>query len=96
MSQARHVILNHVDTPLRILFWTTGELGLYISPTFLGLILDQFCLGVLATIFNIWAYRKYNRRFGKGQFNAVRYWFLPHDKRNFKGIPPSYIREYLG
>lgn len=91
----RHIILNHVDTPLKILFWTTGELVMLIVPLFLGLIINQLTLSLLVSIFNFWVHKKYQQHFGKGQFQAVRYWFLPPDRR-FKNLPPSFIRECLG
>lgn len=91
----RHIILNYVDTPLKILFWTMPELLLIITPWFVGLIINQLMLGVIVSIFNFWANKKYQQWFGKGQFQAVRYWFLPADPK-FKTLPPSFIREYVG
>lgn len=95
MSMARHVILNTVDTPLRILFWTVPELVMLIVPFLVGLMLDQVTLGILSSVFYFWIHKKYQRHFGKGQFQAVKYWFLPNTSR-FKSLPPSFIREYLG
>lgn len=95
MSMTRHVILNHVDTPLKILFWTIPELLMLIVPTFTGIILDQVTLGLLSSFLMVWGNKKYQQHFGKGQFQAVRYWFLPKNKR-FKKLPPSYVREYIG
>ncbi len=95
MSSSRHVILNYVDTPLRFLLWTVHEIIMLVAPCFLGLIIDQFVLGICTSIAYFWIYKKYKRRFGKGQFQAVRYWYFPNDRR-LKGIPPSYRREYIG
>jgi len=90
-----HVILNYVDTPLRILFWTKGELMLFILPFFLGIITDEFVLGVGVSCFNIWLVRQYKKRFGQGQLQAVMWWYLPPTRR-LKAFPPSSIRFYLG
>ncbi len=95
MSMQQHVILNYVDTPLKILFWTVPELLIWVVPTFIGLMLNQLLLGVLTSLLYVWGAKHYQRHFGKGQFQAVRYWFLPSDGR-FKSLPPSFIREYLG
>lgn len=95
MSLTRHVILNHVDTPLKILFWTVPELLMLITPSFIGLIIDQLTLGLLSSVIYVWGSKKYQRHFGKGQFQAVKYWFFPRDRR-FKTLPPSFIREYMG
>ena len=54
MATSSHIILNHVDTPIKWLFWTSGELLLYVTPAFLGVTLDQFTLGVCTMGINIW------------------------------------------
>lgn len=95
MSMTRHVILNYVDTPLRILFWTVPELLILIVPLFLGLMIDQLILGVLISVISFWGNKKYQQRFGKGQIEAVKYWFFPRN-RKFKSLPPSFVREYVG
>ncbi len=91
----RHVILNYVDTPLKILFWTVSEILMLIVPLFIGLMINQLMLALIIILFNFWANKKYQQHFGKGQFQAVSYWFFPRDIR-FKNLAPSFIREYQG
>lgn len=91
----RHVMLNHVDTPLKLLLWTVPEILMMIVPFFLGLMLEQLLMGLLVSIAYFYIYKKYQRKFGKGQFQVVNYWYFPTGKR-FKTLPPSYLREYLG
>ena len=95
MSTTRHVILNHIDTPLKILFWTKGDLLLFLGPFFGGMIIDELFAGIVLSLLNMWVAAKYKRRFGKGKLEAVMYWYLPHN-RSLKTTPPSFIREYLG
>jgi type IV conjugative transfer system protein TraL len=95
MSYNRHVILNSVDSPLRILFWTKGQILLFAVPFFMGVMVDQPLMGCLVSGFNAWVCRHYQRRFGKGQLQAVLYWYFPSTGK-LKAIPPSYIRDYLG
>jgi type IV conjugative transfer system protein TraL len=95
MATNRHVILNYVDTPLRFLLWTVHEIVMLVVPCFIGIIIDHFVLGVTVSVIYFWGYKKYKRRFGKGQFQAVRYWYFPLERR-FKAIPPSFRREYIG
>lgn len=90
----KHVILNHVDTPLKILFWTVPEILMLIVPSFVGLILNQLSLGLGFSMLSFWLNKKYQATFGASQFQAVSYWFLPPN--SFKAIPPSYARFYLG
>ncbi len=95
MSMQQHVILNTVDTPLKILFWTVPELLMWVVPLFTGLMLNQVMLGALTSLLYVWGAKHYRRHFAKGNFQAVKYWFLPTDRR-LKTLPPSFIREYLG
>ena len=95
MSTTRHVVLNHIDTPLKILFWTKGDLLLVVGPFFAGMFIDEILPGIVISLLNAWVSSKYNRRFGKGKLQAVMYWFLPRNT-SLKTTPPSCIREYLG
>ncbi len=92
----RHVILNSVDAPLKILIWTKGEIGMFLAPAILGLMFKHSILGLLVSFLNYRLMKIYQERFGKDQFRAVCYWFLPHVGKRFPAIPPSYIREYIG
>ena len=91
----RHIILNYLDTPLKILFWTVPEILMLVVPCFIGLIIDQAILGLMISIFSFWLTKKYQQHFDKDQFQAVQYWFLPPNRR-FKSLPPSFAREYIG
>ena len=63
MSMQRHVILNYVDSPLKILFWTMPELLMLVVPCFIGLIIDQVTLCLIISIFNFWVSKKYQQYF---------------------------------
>jgi type IV conjugative transfer system protein TraL len=95
MSLQRHVILNYVDSPIKFLFWTKGELLMFFVPFVLGLFLHQTLLGIMMAMLNIWAMSKFKKQFGKGALQAVLYWYLPRP-RVLKSLPASHIREYLG
>jgi type IV conjugative transfer system protein TraL len=68
---------------------------LFIFPMMFGLFFDQLTLGIVISVGNYRINQKYKERFGKGQIQAVAYWFLPSGY-SFKKLPPSHIREYLG
>lgn len=96
MSAAhRHVILGHLDSPLKILFWTKGEILMVLGPFFVSVVLDSFLLGVGACLINVSLIKTYKKRFGEGQLVAVLYWYLPPTAR-VKGLPVSYVQEYVG
>ena len=94
MSSVNRYILSEIDSPVKILFWTKGELGLFLGPFFLGVFIDEFICGVMISFLNIFMVKEYKKRFGKGQLQAVLYWYLPLTKK-LKSLPPSFIREYL-
>lgn len=95
MQMQRHVVLNYLDTPLKILFWTVPEILMLIVPIFIGLIIEQLILGLTISILSFWLNKKYNQHFGKGRFQVVKYWFLPPESK-FRTLPKSFVREYLG
>ena len=92
----QHLILQHLDAPIRILYWTIDEACLIIGCPLLGMMFDQFVIGVgLATLgFKVTRYSK--RYFGGGTLKHAAYWYLPHQKTHLKRTPPSFIREYIG
>lgn len=95
MSAANlHVILSHLDSPLKILFWTKGEILMVLGPFFISVVLESFLLGVGACLINVTLIKTYKKRFGEGQLVAVMYWYLPLTSK-LKGLPASYIREYF-
>ena len=96
MSAARqHVILGHLDSPLKILLWTKGEILIVLGPFFVSVLLDTFLLGLTACLINVTGIKTYKKHFGKGKLMAVLYWFLPSNQK-LKGLPPSYLRELVG
>lgn len=96
MSQAiRHVILRFLDSPLKILFWTKGEILMVLGPFFVSVVLDTFLLGLVACLINVALIKAYKKYFGAGQLKAVMYWYLPPDQKLF-GLPRSCIREFIG
>jgi type IV conjugative transfer system protein TraL len=94
MSFKRHVILNFVDTPLKLLFWTIPEVMMFIVPVLIGLFVSQLMLGCVIMFVCLWLYKLYCRNFGKGELQSVIYWYLPANQR-LKRMPASFIREYL-
>ena len=92
----QHIILHHLDDPLRFLHWTLDEaltimvpafFGLAIEHPFWGLIGAGGCYGGLITL---------KKRFGLENLKHALYWYLPKSTKHLPHLPPSYIREYLG
>lgn len=71
MASVNRYILNYVDSPIKILFWTKGELTLFLGPFFVGVFSDEFVCGLIVSCLNALVVRQYKKRFGKGQLQAV-------------------------
>ncbi len=88
-----HVILSHIDSPARILFWPVGQFAICVIPLCLGMVLDYFIIGVSMSVAVMLGFKVFNKMFGKNRFQAITYWYLPTSKR-LRGmkIPPSHVR----
>ena len=91
-----HRILQHLDNPKRILYWTFDEVVLMVTPFFLGLIFQHAFIGVVVSIAGTLLLRKFKQKVGFENLRRVMYWYLPLKNKNLRGIPPSHIREYMG
>ena len=90
-----HTILSRLDSPVKILFWTKGEILMVVGPFFVSVIADTFLLGITACLINVYLIKVYKKYFGEGQLSAVMYWYFPPNAR-FQGLPRSCVREYFG
>lgn len=91
-----HIILHHLDDPLRILKWTIDEALILIVPIFFGIGADHFVAGMMSAGLGFWGLKKLKQRLGFMGLRHALYWHMPHNKRQLPTSPPSYIREYLG
>lgn len=91
-----HRILQHLDNPKRILYWTFDEAVLMVAPFFLGMIFQHAIFGVIASIAGTFLLRKVKQKMGFENLRRVMYWYLPLKAKNLHGVPPSHIREYVG
>ncbi len=93
----QNVLLNTLDNPKRILFWTMDEVLLVFIFFMMGLIFNIF---ILLLIFPVkMFYGKLKRRFPRGLFKHKVYWNMPHKvfikSGRYKNLPPSYVRDIL-
>jgi type IV conjugative transfer system protein TraL len=94
MQKRDHIVLNFIDKPLKIFFWTPGQLFITAVPFVIGLVCDCFFLGLVGSFLCAYGMRFFKRKFGKGQLQAVMYWYLPVNAKS-KDLPPSHIIEYF-
>lgn len=95
-SLEEHLILHHLDEPLRILYWTVDEALFLIGAPYVGMAVDQIILGFVVAFIGFYTLRKLKQRFGDGSLKHAMYWYLPPNRSKLKITPASYIREYIG
>lgn len=94
MSHRKHVILNHLDKPLMVLFWPLSHIFMVIGPTVCLMVFGQLFEALLMFVGLCFFIRFYKRRFGRDSLVGVTYWYLPQS--TLKATPPSFIREFVG
>lgn len=85
-------ILAHLDSPVRLLFWTLDEMAVMVFPFFIGILCNSLVIIVLG-FFLSRAYRRYKRRYSARKIKALLYWHLP---TYFKWTIPSHQRFFVG
>jgi type IV conjugative transfer system protein TraL len=86
----------HIDEPARIILWTVDELILFLVPFFiLFFCFDQIMLGIATGTGLVFTLRRIKGEQGHYFLYSVIYWHLP-SMIQFKSIPPSCYREFLG
>ena len=92
----QHILLHHLDDPLRFLYWTLDEAATIVGPVFFGLAIEHPFLGLLGSFACYAAVRTVKKRFGLENLKHALYWYLPKSHKHLPSVPPSYIREYIG
>jgi type IV conjugative transfer system protein TraL len=91
-----HVILSHIDTPARILFWPASHFFVCTVPLGVGMATDHLVIGLFMAFLCVSFFQQFNKRFGKGRFRSIIYWYLPTSSKIVKmGVPPSYVRYFV-
>ena len=95
MEQTEVPIPIFLNEPDKIIFWTWFEVFTFLSIFFLVWIICSFFLGVVLGLLVIHGYRLLQKSPWGDLSRVGVYWFLPSHK-NFKTLPPSYLREFAG
>lgn len=92
-NSVNHVILNHIDAPARILFWSATEFTFCFVPIIFGLFIGQIGIGLCLSILSIICFKSFKKRFGRGKMAAILHWYFPSFNKN--RIPSSHIRLFI-
>jgi type IV conjugative transfer system protein TraL len=95
MSQD-YYLLNHLDDPMRFLFFTIDEFLAIGVPLFVGICVNEMIWGAIIGL-GLYQILKFIKRTFKGaSLRQLAYWFLPTNKKTLKILVPSNLREFLG
>ncbi len=92
----QHIILQHLDDPLRFLNWTIDEASAFGLPVFFGIGVDYPLYGLGIGIGCFFGLKKIKQKFGLESLKHALYWYLPKIKKKLPTTPPSHVREYIG
>lgn len=91
-----HLLLQHLDDPLRIFYWTIDEVCALTAPVFVGIACDYPLIGFGAAAISFQGLRYVKQKFGVESLKHSYYWYFPPLKKRLPHVPGSYIREYIG
>ena len=94
MERTNHYILNYLDEPTKIIFFTPAEIAAMCFCFFGGIFLDHFVVGVVLAFLSVLAIRKVRARFRVTSAHQLIYWFFPHSETLMRCKVPSHIREF--
>lgn len=92
MKHPHNTVLKKLDSPVRILSFSIGDLVAYLSPFFIGSMLDSLfvvpAIGIVLMVF----IKRTLRKFPKHYIMRYLYWALPTERFNKMlkvNLPPS-------
>jgi len=92
----QHIILQHLDDPLRFLHWTVDEAIAIVVPIFFCFAIDHAIYGIFGAGGSFFLLKYIKKKFGLESLKHVLYWFLPKSEKKLPNSPASHIREYIG
>ena len=91
-----YYLLNHLDDPMRFLFFTIDEFLVLAVPLFVGMFVNKMLWGALVSLLLYQALKWIKATFKGAGLRQLGYWFLPSKDKTLKIYIPSYYREFQG
>jgi len=82
MTQKQHIILKHLDAPIRILSFSLNDLLLYALPIFIGSFLDDMFVIPLVGLLTVFSLKRVCQRIERFYLINMLYWYLPTTRYN--------------
>ena len=94
--EPKHVLLNHLDQPVRFLYFTLDEAITLLGSFLLGGLMNKPLCGVIVGILLAVALNKIKKFNQDCNITQMFYWYLPTSTKAYRLYIPSYVREFLG
>lgn len=94
--EQNHVLLNHLDQPVRFLYFTLDEAFALLGSFLLGGIINRLLCGLIFGIVAAIALNKIKKINQDCNITQMFYWYLPTSRSAYRLYIPSHIREFLG
>ncbi|MCK4934345.1 MAG: type IV conjugative transfer system protein TraL [Simkaniaceae bacterium] len=98
MSCDQHIILKHLDNPVRILSFSLQDIVIYALPLFIGALTDNMLSVPIVGFLLIFLAKRVLKKLPKFYLIRFFYWHLPTKQYNklFKtNLPPSHKRLWV-
>lgn len=93
-----NILLNTLDNPTRVLFWTIDIFSLVVIPVFVGILLSSLIVMLLGFVL-VPFYKRFKKKFPGGVLKHRMYWLFPREAflqfGKLKSFPPSHEREMI-
>ena len=96
MEQTKFKVVEYLDEPERILFFTIDEFLSFIIPMGVGLGSHHSGFGLLIGLLGLFFIKKFKANDGGSFLQRLMYWYLPLKFGKLKYTPPSYLRDFIG
>lgn len=94
MEYSKHAILQHINNPMKILFWEVDEAMSFFIPFVLLCLNSNTGIGFIIGAMAFFIFRKIKGNFSS-TMSQVMYWYLPSVKKNYQCHVKSYVMEWL-
>lgn len=93
----KHVLLNHLDKPPRVLIFTYDQVGGFLGLFLMGTLpFNSPELGILFGVLWTLLLPSFKKRIGAGSWRCLFYWHFPTSDTSMGYVIPSHIREWIG
>lgn len=103
MHEEHYRLLQYLDKPLRLAFWTLDEAFCIFVPLLSGIFFDEYLLGIVSALSFYTLLWQVKRAMKKSDMKTWLYWYLPTSTIKIKKAYPyfyknvwpcSHIRQY--